>query len=445
MPTGSGDVPSPALSAASASAASASAALDPDVRRAVRAVYVVFIGAGFGLASWASRIPQIRDQLHVTPGTLGLILLCGALGSLVALPISSILIMRLGESRAVTVFSTLFAVGTATIGLGVLAGIPWVASGLLLVGFGNGTWDVAMNVQGAAVEQALGRVIMSRFHAGFSIGTVLGAGIGAGMVALHVPVTAHLLGVAVILVAAVPQATRGFLPHPAPAEHAGRSSTSRALEAWREPRTLLIGLFVFCLAFTEGNGNDWLNVGVIDGYHASAATGTVTFALFLAAMTGGRWFGPSVIERCGRVVALRASAVTAIVGLLLVVFGHVLALAMLGAVLWGLGSALGFPTGISAASDDPAHAAARVSVATSIGYVAFLAGPPLVGLVADHVGVLRGLTVTLGVLAVALLVSGAMAPLQPGTPDDDACPGHESARVAGDGQSRNTVDRLRRH
>jgi fucose permease len=279
------------------------------------------------------------------------------------------------------------------------------------MGVGNGAWDVAMNVQAAVVEKLLGRAIMSRFHAGFSIGTVLGAGLAAAMVALHVPVVAHLVFIAVVLAIGVPFAAHGFLPPVVHAEHAGQSSSKRAFAAWTEPRTLVIGLFVLCMAFTEGTGNDWLSIGVIDGYHTPAALGTITFAVFLAAMTLGRWFGPGAIERYGRVLVLRGSALTAIVGLLLVVFGHVVALALVGSALWGVGTALGFPTGISAASDDPQRAAARVSVAASIGYVAFLAGPPLIGFVGDHVGVLRGLTVAVGVLAIALLASGATAPL----------------------------------
>jgi MFS family permease len=96
---------------------------------------------------------------------------------------------------------------------------------------------------------------------------------------------------------------------------------------------------------------------------------------------------------------------------MLVVFGHVLPIAIAGAALWGLGAALGFPTGMSAAADDPLRAAGRVSVVASIGYLAFLAGPPLIGFLGDQVGVLRALTVTAALLAVAILVAGACRPL----------------------------------
>jgi predicted MFS family arabinose efflux permease len=252
---------------------------------------------------------------------------------------------------------------------------------------------------------------MPRFHAGWSIGTVTGAAVGAAVVALGVPVTVHLLVVAVLVAAVVPLATRGFLPPAAAGEHPGGRPPRRALAAWSEPRTLLIGVFVLCMAFTEGTGNDWLSIALIDGYRVPAAVGTLTFALFLAAMTAGRWFGPGLIDRYGRVPTLRTSVAAALAGLLLVVFGRVLPLAMLGAVVLGLGTALGFPVGLSAAADDPRHAAGRVSVAASIGYIAFLAGPPVIGFLGDRVGVLRGLTVTAALLVVAMVASSATAPL----------------------------------
>jgi MFS family permease len=108
---------------------------------------------------------------------------------------------------------------------------------------------------------------------------------------------------------------------------------------------------------------------------------------------------------------VRSSALVALVGLLMVVFGQLLPVAIAGAVLWGLGTALGFPVGVSAAADDPRMAAARVSVVSSIAYTAFLAGPPLIGFLGDEVGVLHALTVTAGLLGVALMLSGATRPL----------------------------------
>ena len=382
---------------------------------ATRAVYAVFILSGFAFASWAARIPSVRDSLELTPRSLGLVLLAMAVGSVIAMPLAGVVVGRLGTARTITVMALLGATGLALAGIGQSIGVVPVVIGLFLFGAGNGTWDVAMNVEGSAVEQQLGKAIMPRFHAGFSVGTVAGALLGVGMIALGVSPAVHLVAVALLVAIAAPTAVRAFLG--ATEEHEERRGNP--LKAWTEPRTLLIGVFVFAAAFTEGTGNDWLGVATIDGYDAAPALGSLTFALFLAAMTLGRWFGPGVLDRYGRVVTLRVLSLTALAGLGLVVFGGSLPVAMLGAVLWGIGTALGFPVGMSAASDEPAHAAARVSVVATVGYVAFLAGPPLIGFLADDVGTLRALTVTGGLVALGLLVSGALrapAPMSSAAP-----------------------------
>jgi fucose permease len=380
-----------------------------DLRRATLAVYAVFFGAGFTFASWASRIPQVRDGLHLSPGSLGLLLLSIAAGSVMALPLAGIVVARLGAARTIFVMALLTAVGLSIAAIGYRFGVAPVVVGLFLLGAGNGTWDVAMNVEGAFVEQQLGRSIMPRFHAGFSIGTVTGALLGAGMVVLGVSVTVHLLIVAVLVACTVPLAVRGFLAVTASSQER-HASRGHPLAAWKEPRTLLLGLLVFCMAFMEGTGNDWLGVAVIDGYDASPAVGSLTLGIFLGAMTTGRWFGPALLDRFGRVASVRASGLLACTGLLLVVFVGTLPLAMAGALLWGLGSALGFPVGMSAAADYSALAAGRLSVVTSIGYMAFLAGPPLVGLLGNHVGTLRSLLAVAGLASVAVLVSGILHP-----------------------------------
>ncbi|HEY0536836.1 MAG TPA: MFS transporter [Actinoallomurus sp.] len=379
-------------------------------RAAARATYIAFIGSGFAFASWAARIPQVRDRLHLQPSELGLVLLAIAAGSVIALPLSGPVLTRLGSRRTVAVMSVVLAAGLVAAALGYLYGVLPVVAGLFLVGLGNGAWDVAMNVQGARVEQHLGRSIMSRFHAGFSLGTVAGALIGALMVALHVPVTAHLLGVAVVVAVVVPVAVRRFVP-----DHDGNADDEAgpagSWTAWTEPRTLLIGLFVLAFAFAEGTGNDWISVALIDDHHAPATVGTLGFAVFLAAMTIGRWVGPGLLDRYGRVAVIRALSILAVLGLVLFVFGPSTPVAFAGAVMWGGGTSLGFPVGMSAAADDPARAASRVSVVASIGYCAFLGGPPLIGFLGQQFTVLRALTVVAALLALAALITGSVRPL----------------------------------
>jgi MFS family permease len=394
----------------------------PDLR-AQRAVYLAFIGSGFGFASWASRIPQIRDALQASPSELGLILLAIAAGAVIAMPLAGLVVNRFGPARTVAALATVLSVGLVVLALGTPVGALPVVIGLFLIGYGNGTWDVAMNVEGAAVEQRLGRTLMPRFHAGFSLGTVLGALGGAACVALDVSVTAHLLAVAVINLVVVPiSALRGFLPRaaePATLTEPAAEMPAHPFAAWREPRTLLLGVFGLCMAFTEGVGNDWLAVAVIDGYGAAPVIGPLAFALFLAAMTAGRWFGPALIDRRGRVFTVRLSALVALVGLIMVVFAPpLLPVALVGAVLWGAGAALGFPVSMSAAADDPTQAAARVAVVASIAYTAFLAGPPLVGFLGNEIGVLRALTVVAVLLAVAALVGGVNRPMGPTESDE---------------------------
>ena len=388
------------------------------VPAATRATYVAFIGSGFTFANWAARIPQVRDRFHLSSAQLGFVLLAIAVGSLVALPLAGVIVHRFGSRRTVAAMAVLAGVGLAIAALGYLVGVPPVLAGLALFGFANGAWDVAMNVQGAAVERRLGRAIMPRFHAGWSVGTVAGALLGAGMVALAVPVTAHLLTVSVVSTLAVAVTARGFLPdtdadsaagHPEPAP-----AHTAALRRWLESRTLLIGVIVLAFTLAEGAGNDWIAVSLIDGYQVPAAVSTVGFAVFLAAMTAGRWFGPAYLDRYGRVTVLRVLAALAVGGIVLFSLGPWTPLAFAGAVLWGVGASLGFPVGMSAAADEPAAAAGRVSVVASIGYCAFLAGPPVIGFLGEHVTVLHALLLVAGLLSLACVLTGAVRPLPPG-------------------------------
>ncbi|QXG75941.1 MFS transporter [Modestobacter sp. L9-4] len=379
------------------------------VDAAKRGVYVAFIGAGFAFASWASRIPQVRDRLDLDPAALGLVLLAIAAGSVIGLPLAGTVIARLGSRRTVVVMSLSLAAALGVVAAGSVTGVAVLVTGLFVMGLANGAWDVAMNVQGAVVERHLGRATMSRFHAGFSLGTVAGALLGAAMVHLGVGVPAHLAGVAVLIAVVVPVSVRGFVSDVHVDADGAPAPKGSALTAWREPRTWLIGVVVMAFSFAEGTANDWLGVALIDDHGTSETAGTLGFALFLTAMTVARWFGGSVLDRYGRVQVIRGLAGLAVVGLLLFVFGSP-QLAFVGALLWGAGASLGFPTGMSAAADEPAAAAARVSVVASIGYCAFLAGPPLIGLLGQQVTVLRALTVVAVLLGVAALVAGALKP-----------------------------------
>ena len=373
----------------------------------------MFACNGVAFASFLSRAPAMRDDLGLSTAGLGLLLLCLSAGAVAGLPLSGPIVQRFGPARAVLAGSLGVALGLLVLAAGLVTGdvVP-AACGLALNGLGIGVWDVAMNVEGADVERRLGRSLMPRLHAAFSLGTMAGALLGAATAAAGIALAAQVAGVAAVVPLVALVAVRAFrrLPEVRPAGRRGGS----ALAAWRERRTVLVGLLVLAFAFVEGTANDWIAVALVDGYSSSETVGAVAFGVFVSAMTVGRLTGSAVLDRYGRVAVLRATAAVALAGLVLVAAASSTPLALAGAALWGIGASLGFPVGMSAAADDPARAAARVSVVSSIGYTAFLAGPPLVGLLAERVGILESLLVVVAALALGLAASGAARPLSPG-------------------------------
>lgn len=382
----------------------------PRLASAKTAIGVTFAMNGLAYAGWLARAPAARDALHLSPAGFGLLLLCLSAAAFASIPLAGPLVQRVGPARAVLLGSTSVVLGLIGMGAGTALGsVPVAAAGMMLIGAGNSTWDVAMNVEGADVERRLGRTIMPRFHAGFSLGTVAGAGLSAGFAAIGVPLSAQLFLTAALAAGTMIAMVRRFLPHePAPGEE--RRSAS-ALVAWRNPRTLLIGLIMLGFGFTEGTANDWLAIGLVDGYRASETVGAIAFGTFVTAMTLTRMYGGHAIERWGRVTVLRVTAASAALGLLLVVSGLGVPVALFGALLWGAGASLGFPIGMSSAADDPIRAAVNVSVAGAIGYGAFLSGPPLIGFLAQHVGVLHAILCVLGALTIGVLASRAARPV----------------------------------
>ena len=380
------------------------------IERAKVAVGAAFTINGVAVASWIARVPAARDELGLSSAQLGLLLLCMSVGSVLALPASGAVVHRFAPGRSALAAGALAVTGMVVLSAGLTAGLaPLAGAGLFMLGTGIAIWDVSMNVEGADVEQRLGRAIMPRFHAGFSVGTVAGALAGAAAAGVGMSLALQLVVTGGLVLAALAVTVRSFLPvhEPEDGEPKPRSGVS---VAWRERRTLLIGLLVLAFAFTEGSAYDWLAVALVDDYDTSGALAAVGFGVFVAAMTVARLVGTTLLDRHGRIAVLRISAASAVVGVLLFVFASNVPLAFVGAVLWGMGAALGFPVGMSAAADEPDRAAARVSVVSAIGYTAFLAGPPLIGFLAEATGVLRALLVIIAFVAVSILAVGAARP-----------------------------------
>ncbi|MEU7158219.1 MFS transporter [Streptomyces chrestomyceticus] len=395
----------------------------PETTRAVRSTYLVFALLGLAGATWASRLPQIRNRMGLDTASVGLLLL--AVGGLVALPLAGPFVARVGPRRGVAATAVLVGAGLGAVASGFVLWPPLLLAGLFVLGTATGFWDVAVTVHAAALERRLDRALMPRFFAGFSFGTVAGACLGALMTALHVPVSLHIGAVALLVALLTPPAVRHFLPRPAPtARPSQRKAAASGTHAWGEPRTVALGLVALAFALAEGAGSNWISLTVIDRHHATAAVGTLAYAAFLAAVTLGRWLGPLIVSRLGRPGALRGAACAACLGVALFATGPSLCAGFAGALLWGAGAALGFPLGLSAGADDPTRAAARVGVITSIGYCGFACGPPLIGALADRTGLAPALLAIAAVMGASLTLAGAVRATPQATREEaaDAAP-----------------------
>jgi MFS family permease len=384
------------------------------------AVFAIFLASGLSIATWASRVPAIKVALDVDNIQIGLMLLGAGIASIAGLSLANVVLARFGARKGMLVSMLVFAAGVALIGVGtdLLHSYVVVILGLVLFGLGNGAVDVMMNVEGAAIEKQSSKTILPLFHGFFSFGTVIGAGIGALAAGWDVNVLAHTLFMAavIIVIAFVTYANvpardmTGDAEADADKPH-WRERLHTALSAWREPRTYALGVIMLGMAFAEGGANDWLALGMVEGHGTDAAIGALGLTVFSVSMTVVRVFGGPLVDRFGRVNTLRVLSALAAGGLLLFILAPNLPLVFVGAALWGAGTSLGFPLGMSAAADDPAKAAARVSAAATIGYISFLCGPPILGFISEHIGLLNTLYVLVALAAASGFASSAAKPI----------------------------------
>lgn len=386
------------------------------------AVFAIFFVSGLATASWVTRVPAVRDSLDLGLDQVGIVIFGLSAGSVLGLIAAAGLLARLGARRAMVLVISISAIGLLVVGAGTtfFPSAGFVFAGLALLGFGMGSVDVMMNVEGAAAERAIAKTLMPLMHACFSLGTVIGALLGAGASAIALPVFWHLLLIGALVLTTAIIAVR-YLPHrselgddDAVTDAAGTTNTStwrtrlrENLSVWRDLNVLLIGAIVLGMTFAEGSANDWLALAAVDGHGLSNTNGAIVFGVFVTAMTVGRVAGGPVLDRFGRVPVLRACAALGIVGLLLFILAPTIWLLAIGTVMWGLGASLGFPVGMSAAADDPKRAAARVSAVAVIGYFAFLVGPPVLGLIGESIGILNALYLILALMVVAGLAAPA--------------------------------------
>jgi MFS family permease len=380
--------------------------MDHTTARRRLALFALFFLPGLGISSWVTRTPDIRDLLGASTAEMGLILFGISVGSMIGILGSGALVIRFGTRPVATVGIVATTLSIPVIGAGAaLHGSPLVAAGLFLFGIGMGGGEVAMNIEGADVERLLGRPVLPTMHGFFSLGTVAGAVIGMVLTAIAFPVVWHLLAIGLISVP-VALIAAGRLPTGVGQRSA---ATTTGVPVWRDPVLLLIGTIVLAMALAEGAANDWLPLIMVDGHGFDPALGSAVYVVFAAAMTIGRFTGNRFLERYGRATVLAVSAVIGAIGVALVVFVDNQMVAGAAVLLWGLGSALGFPVALSAAGDSGDNPAARVSLVATAGYVAFLVGPPALGFLGEHHGLRAAMIAVLTLLAIA---TGAAATLR---------------------------------
>jgi len=265
-----------------------------------------------------------------------------------------------------------------------------------------------MNVSGARVERHQGRSLMPIFHGFFSLGTLLGAGIATATISLRMLTIWHFSIVAAMLVAIAVLAQVGLVGWEQ--ENYGTrskpSNRSNTASNQKLGLLLLLGLMVAGLSFAEGAANDWIALATVNGHGLPHHTGALMFTLFVAAMTAGRFAGGKIVDSVGPRRPLLLMGSIGLAGICIFLIGHGPIVLGIAAVMWGLGSSLGFPVGMTiAASQGSRLGPNAVSIISAFGYGAMLSGPPLIGFAVDHTGLPEALWIAFGVMLMSLLLT----------------------------------------
>lgn len=377
-------------------------------RRCRTALFTLFFCTGLAVASWVTRTPAVRDQLSVSLAQMGMLMLGISSGAMCGLLSANFMISRISTRWVAAGGVGLLAVGLAVVGLGAWSQLLSVTTiGLFMMGFGMGAPEIAINIEGASVERTLATPVLPMLHGFFSAGTLFGGLVGIGLAAIAFPASAHFILAALAMLLALTRTIQA-LPKNYGDGHSSSGHdehSSRTTRVWQDPRLWMIGIVCLAMAMAEGSANDWLPLLMVDGHGVDAAMSSLIFTGFAAGMTLGRFAGNAIVARSGRGKVIFFSTLSCIVGISLAVFSDSSLWAGLSVIFWGLGASLGFPLTISAAGASGTHPDKRVSFVALIGYLAFLAGPPLLGFVGEQHGLRDALMIVLVLLAIATVLS----------------------------------------
>jgi predicted MFS family arabinose efflux permease len=371
------------------------------------ATFLVFSVNGAMIGTWVAHIPWLQDQLGISKATLGLCLLCMAAGAVVSMPLTGLILDR-RPSASVARWSAL--VFCLLLPFPLLATSPAMLAAILFVfGASNGAMDVAMNAHGVAVQERLGRPVMSSFHGGWSVGGFVAAGVVAVAAAAGVDPRIESLIVGVCLWLLTLWITRRL------GTGSTRSSAGRGFALPTRP-VLLIGGLCFLVMLAEGAIGDWSGVYLKHDTGASTAAAAVAFTGFSLGMAIARLGGDFVNTRIGAGRLLRSG--TALVAVALgaaLLIGHTVP-AVIGFVFCGLGIANAVPLLFSAAGriDPPGPS---LAAAFTVGYTGFIVGPPVIGLVSDQAGLPQTLALLILALVAVSILGGKAVGRRDGTPN----------------------------
>ncbi|WP_218027502.1 MFS transporter [Dictyobacter alpinus] len=380
------------------------------------AVIALFFINGSFIASWAARIPAVQSRLGLEPGQLGIALLGSAVGALVAMNIAGRVSIRFGSA----IVTVLTAIGLC-ISLPLLALAPnllWLVLALIFFGATNGSMDVTMNLQGAAVERGYGKPIFNSFHACYSVGALAGAFIGGIVATYNISPVYHFLGISSIGALGILIASHFLLPpEPKTVSETEAAASEKKPLFTRPSRTLVaLGAIAFCALISEGAISDWSALYLSGSVHATAGLAAAGFAVFSLCMAIGRGVGDYLAVRLGSAVLVGLGGLLSAVGLGLGLIFPWTPVVIVGLGLIGLGLAVLFPLVLSAAGQNFAGSG-EVAIATvsTCGYLGFLVGPPLIGFVADSFGlrIALGVVVLLGLIIFALSRTVRSKPSKP--------------------------------
>ncbi|MFD9943079.1 MFS transporter [Nonomuraea sp. NPDC059023] len=377
-----------------------------------RAIALVFATHGAVAGSLSTRIPWLQDHFALTPGMLGLVLLCQPIGAFIGMPMAGRLAYRIGGRRATRILIALWCVLVLA---PVLAPGPgWLFGAFLLLGAAAGTSDVVMNAHAVVLERRLGRSIIAGLHGLWSVGSLAAGGLGVLAAHLGIDARLHLAAVAVLLLGLSAVAGRGLLAdepaaagEPAPRRFA---LPTRAIAA--------IGLVGFCGTFAEGASANWAAVYVTQVAAAAPAAAAATYTVFMLFMAGTRLLGDRIVGRFGAVGVVRAGGVVAAVGGVLVVAGRTTWVCAAGFALIGIGVAVSAPLAYAAAGRTGSSPGEGVAGVTTITYLSSLIAPAVIGGAAD----VLSYPAAFALIIVAVLLMGALAGALRPAPAREPCP-----------------------